>query len=202
MDFRKIKSTRWLIALSLCSFFIALTGCTGQPVQLNFPLGNGNTWVYRGTTTYQNGAPQEATPPLTFRFICRQLVHNPNSPFELSLSEEGESLWSWQFLKSPKGMVNALSDELWLPQSIRVGKRWTITLDGAPVSLAVRGETSSTVPAGTFSSYLINFRGPGKDYGSFWLDPDVGILVLNWNTKTPTGQALTHLELTSYTLPQ
>lgn len=189
---------RWLIALCLSGLgILILSGCMGSPVQLNFPLADGNTWTYQGKISYQLGKQAEITPALSFKLTSHQLVRNPRSPFELSLSEEGESLWSFQFLKSVRGLVNAYNDEVWLPTQIKIGKQWSMNIDNETIKLRVRGEASSTVPAGTFPTYLINFRGPGKDNGSIWLDPDIGIVVLDWNAKARGGQATTHLELVS-----
>ncbi len=199
MTSQKTKFTLWLTTLLVSALFVS--GCGGTKVELGFPLNDGNTWTYQGTVTYQLGKQQQSMPALTFQLHCRKLSPKHTAPLELTLVEETEPIWKGQFVTAPQGLLNPLTGEFWLPAEVIVGKKWNTTFDGDKVTFIVRSQTNTTVPAGTFPTYLIDFKGPKKGTGSFWLDPVVGAVALDWNSKTPGGQSKTHLELVSYDLP-
>jgi len=136
----------------------------------------------------------------TFQVIAKELGKR-NQLFNLTLFEENDELARLQLTGSQKGFINPLSGEIWLPKNMKLGGKWTVTFGTQKIQFILRSEGSTTVPAGTFPTYLIDFREGKKGHGSLWLDPQVGIILVNWSTKTPGGHSSTHLELTSYSLP-
>lgn len=197
MAFRKIKYTLWLTALLIS--FLGLSGCTGREVVLSFPMQNGNSWNYQGTVAYTIGGQEQSMSP-AFQLVTKQLGKKYQL-FELALSEEHEELGKLQLIESPKGLIDPLTAEIWLPKQIKLGSKWNVTFGSHKLQFILRSEASTTVPAGTFPTYLIDFHEFRKSRGSLWLDPEVGIILFNWSYKTPGGHTATHLELTSYNLP-
>lgn len=140
-------------------------------------------------------------PPLVFKLNCSRLAEKPNFPLILTMRQENEPIWSIQFVETSHGIVNPLTNELWIPHEIKAGKKWTVTVEGEKVQLVLRSQVSTTVPAGTFPAYLINFKRSKREKGSFWLDPDKGIISLTSISKVSMGETITSLQLVSYTLP-
>lgn len=136
----------------------------------------------------------------TFQLVVRQLGEK-NSLYDVSLLEENEELAKLQLTSSPKGLINPFTGEIWLPKTIKLGSKWTVTLGQDKLQFILRSQGSTTVPAGTFPTYFIDFREARKGRGSLWLDPEVGIILFNWTSRTPGGHSTTHLELSSYSSP-
>lgn len=206
MTSRKRKCTGFFILLlfsfSFFLFLVFFTGCVGPPVQLGFPLQDGSVWRYRGTMSVLTGKQEETMPPLVFELHSRQLVRRPDSPFEFQLTQQGEMVWSSQLVKSSKGLVNPLTGELWIPKMKKIRQKWRIATEQGRAQMEVLRESSVTVPAGTFSAYFIHFRIPRKYTGFLWLNPDVGVIQMDWKSRTPRGRFHTSLELTSYQFPE
>jgi len=170
-------------------------------VTLSFPLDDGASWTYQGTVTYTVGGQEQTMPPLTFHITLHRLIKKNPAPFEFVFSEENEPIWSTQLAPSPKGLVNPLTGEIWLPSQMKVGRHWSVSVQGSAVKLILRDATQVTVPAGTFSTYQIHFVGPKKDSGSLWLDPQVGIVSITWLSRASGGKSTATLQLVSYNLP-
>lgn len=168
-------------------------------MELTFPLQSENSWNYQGTVTYTIAGQEQSMSP-AFKLMATQLGKR-NLLFDLTAFEENEELGKLQLVDSPKGLINPMSGENWLPKKIKVGSKWNVTYSGHKLQLILRNEGSTTVPAGTFPAYLIDFHEARKGRGSLWLDPQVGIILFNWTMKTAGGRTTTHLELTSYNLP-
>lgn len=202
MTSRRTGFTRWLIVLFASAALIAAAaGCGGPPVTLGFPLDDGASWTYQGTTTYKIAGQEETMPALSFILSARRLSPIAPAPFDLAMNEHGDRIMDLQLVASPKGLLNPLTGEIWLPQKIEVGRKWSVTVQGNKVKMTLHSLAQTTAPAGTFSAYQITFRGPRSDYGSFWLDPDVGIVSLTWVSRSSGAEATTQLELASYNLP-
>jgi hypothetical protein len=196
----KSRKINYILGLVCLLFSFLLQGCRRPVVILQFPLKNHASWIYKGVTQYKIIGTAEKTPPMKYVLASHQLSKKTSSPFSLTLSAEGSPLETLQLMKTPKGIINPLTGDLWIPRQIKMGDTWNTHDQGSKISFTLSSMTKITVPAGTFSIYIINFKGPQKYHGSFSLDPSVGIISFNWSARSSSGLSQTRLKLVSYQL--
>ncbi len=169
-------------------------------IKLNFPLDHKASWIYKGRTEYRIIGAAEKTPAMKFILTSRPLSEKTPSPYNLSLTEEGEPLETLQLMKTQKGIISPLTGNLWFPKQVKMGDSWSVQYQGGKILFILSNLTKITVPAGTFPVYLIDFKGPQYAHGSFYLDPLIGVISFEWSARSSSGTAETNLKLVSYKL--
>jgi len=182
-----------------------------SPILLGFPLGDDNRWTYAitytasgaGKTFTIDGGLQEIR--LRQSTLGQRLGNNDPRPlWILALNAALAPIVDVGLIADSAGIRfadnTAADSNLVLPGTVRRGASWRVEYMGEQFQLHMVRQETIRVPAGSFRTARIDFRGNRGTAGRAWMEPMLGIVRMSYRYQGSGPRQQVDLNLVRATL--